>query len=322
MSIKTLKQQLLSDYNIYNTPTSSKKVSKALIKAFRERVKYIYYCLFIPEYKVIFWMRTASYFRQKKAFFFIYLLAKLMHHHYYNKYGISLPIGQKIGTPFMIGHIPGIIINGNATIGNNVLIMQNVTIGSTRGKGAPRIGNNILLCAGAKIVGNISIGDNVTELLFVAVANVAGTGKCTAVFYLALLAAGLLFIDFDRTPLLFSLDVVPFSTTFFAFGFLFKQQLATPRRSAPIAVMTLVATVTACYWLPVEANIRVCHYSPRYVAWPVCLLVSCALIYIIKNSEIFIRHLQGHKWIGETGRNTLVIYLLHGEILRVLHIGK
>lgn len=106
-------------------------------------------------------MRTASYFRQKKAFFFIYLLAKLMHHHYYNKYGISLPIGQKIGTPFMIGHIPGIIINGNATIGNNVLIMQNVTIGSTRGKGAPRIGNNILLCAGAKIVGNVSLGDNV-----------------------------------------------------------------------------------------------------------------------------------------------------------------
>ena len=41
-----------------------------------------------------------------------------MHYHYYNKYGIALPIGQKIGTPFMIGHIPGIIINGNATIGN------------------------------------------------------------------------------------------------------------------------------------------------------------------------------------------------------------
>lgn len=161
-----------------------------------------------------------------------------------------------------------------------------------------------------------------TELLFVAVANVAGTGKRTAVFYLALVAAGLLFLDFDQTPLLFSLDVIPFTAAFFAFGFLFKRQLAAPRRSAPITVMALAVAVMACYWLPVEANIRVCHYSPRYVAWPVCLLVSCALIYIIKNSEAFIRHLPGHKWIGETGRNTLVIYLLHGEILRVLPFGS
>lgn len=41
MSIKTLKQQLLSDYSVYNYPTSSKKASEALIKAFRGRVKYI-----------------------------------------------------------------------------------------------------------------------------------------------------------------------------------------------------------------------------------------------------------------------------------------
>lgn len=95
MSIKTLKQQLRSDFSIYNTPTLSKKTSKALIKALRGGVKYIYYVIFIPEYKVVFWMRIVSYFRQKKAFFIIYLLAKLMHYHYYNKYGIALPIGQK-----------------------------------------------------------------------------------------------------------------------------------------------------------------------------------------------------------------------------------
>lgn len=161
MSITTLKQQLFSDYSIYNNTPSQGKALKMPIKALRGGVKYIYYAIFIPEYKVIFWMRIASYFKQRKAFFIIYLLSKLMHYHYYNKYGISLPIGQRIGTPFMIGHIPGIIINGNATIGNNVLIMQNVTIGSTRGKGTPRIGNNVLLCAGAKIVGNVNIGNNV-----------------------------------------------------------------------------------------------------------------------------------------------------------------
>ena len=161
-----------------------------------------------------------------------------------------------------------------------------------------------------------------TELLFVAMANVIGAGKRTTIFYLALVAAGLFFLDFDRTPLLFSLDVVPFTIAFFAFGFLFKQQLTANKRLSPITVIALAAAVAACYWLPVEANIRVCHYSPRYIAWLVCLLVSFALIYIIKNSEALIKHFPGYKWIGETGKNTLVIYLLHGEILRVLPFGS
>lgn len=39
--------------------------------------------------------------------------------------------------------------------------MQNVTIGSTRGKGVPVIGNNVMLCAGSKIVGNVKVGNNV-----------------------------------------------------------------------------------------------------------------------------------------------------------------
>lgn len=161
-----------------------------------------------------------------------------------------------------------------------------------------------------------------TELLFVAMANVIGAGKRTTIFYLALVAAGLFFLDFDRTPLLFSLDVVPFTIAFFAFGFLFKQQLTANKRLSPITVIALAAAVAACYWLPVEANIRVCHYSPRYIAWLVCLLVSFALIYIIKNSEALIKHFPGYKWIDETGKNTLVIYLLHGEILRVLPFGS
>ena len=66
MSIKTLKQQLRSDFSIYTTPTHTKKTTKALIPALRGGVKYIYYVIFIPEYKVVFWMRIVSYFRQKK----------------------------------------------------------------------------------------------------------------------------------------------------------------------------------------------------------------------------------------------------------------
>lgn len=59
----------------------------------------------------------------------------------------------------------GIIISPKATIGDNVTIFHQVTIGQNSGSnktwGAPKIGNNVLIGAGAKIIGPITIGDNV-----------------------------------------------------------------------------------------------------------------------------------------------------------------
>lgn len=55
----------------------------------------------------------------------------------------------------------GIIVHLKATIGENATIWQQVTIGSSGG-GTPVIGNNVLIGAGAKILGGITIGDNVT----------------------------------------------------------------------------------------------------------------------------------------------------------------
>lgn len=54
----------------------------------------------------------------------------------------------------------GIIVSHNAVIGENCTIFHQVTIGEGRG-GAPVIGNNVLIGAGAKIIGGIQIGDNV-----------------------------------------------------------------------------------------------------------------------------------------------------------------
>lgn len=148
-----LKKIISLDFSVYNKEINNKQ------KLF---VKFLFYVLFKPEFKVIFWMRLASYYRNKSVIYKpLYLVSFLFHLHYKNKYGIELPVGLKVGVPFRIAHIPGIIINPSATIGDNVIIMQNVTIGSTRGKGVPTLGNNILICAGAKIVGDVKIGDNV-----------------------------------------------------------------------------------------------------------------------------------------------------------------
>lgn len=149
---------ILEDFGPYRNDTNSSKYKNMLMGG----GKLLWCILFKPEFKVVFWKRLASYYKSKGLLFkFQYAISYFFHLHYRNKYGIEIPIGLKIGVPFHIAHIPGIIINENAIIGDNCLIMQNVTIGSTRGKGVPVIGNNVMLCAGSKIVGNVKVGNNV-----------------------------------------------------------------------------------------------------------------------------------------------------------------
>lgn len=70
-----------------------------------------------------------------------------------------------IGAGLRLTHPFGIIINKNTSIGDNCTIFQFVTIGAIEKEGfthlAPKIGNNVYIGAGAKILGNINIGDNV-----------------------------------------------------------------------------------------------------------------------------------------------------------------
>ena len=80
------------------------------------------------------------------------------------KFGIQIPKSAQIGEGFYIGHYGGITIASEAIIGKNVNISQLVTIGES-GKGdnagAPTIGNNTFIGAGAKIIGKIKVGNNV-----------------------------------------------------------------------------------------------------------------------------------------------------------------
>jgi serine O-acetyltransferase len=75
------------------------------------------------------------------------------------KYHCRISPGAKIGTGFSLPHPDGVIIGEKCRIGDNVRIYQQVTIGQNRNK-YPVIGNNVIIYAGAKIIGDIHIGDN------------------------------------------------------------------------------------------------------------------------------------------------------------------
>lgn len=78
--------------------------------------------------------------------------------------GIEIHPKARIGNRFFIDHGEGVVIGETTIIGDDVLIYQQVTLGGTgseHGKRHPTIGNNVIIGAGAKVLGNITIGDNV-----------------------------------------------------------------------------------------------------------------------------------------------------------------
>ena len=80
------------------------------------------------------------------------------------KFGIDIYPKTRIGRGFYIGHFGTIIVSPLAIIGDNCNISQGVTIGMiSRGKkeGAPEIGDCVYIGPGAKLIGNIRIGNNV-----------------------------------------------------------------------------------------------------------------------------------------------------------------
>ena len=77
--------------------------------------------------------------------------------------GIEIHPGAKIGRRFFIDHGMGVVIGETTEIGDDVTIYHQVTLGGTstrKGKRHPTIGNNVVIGAGAKILGPVRIGDN------------------------------------------------------------------------------------------------------------------------------------------------------------------
>lgn len=77
--------------------------------------------------------------------------------------GIEIHPGATIGPGLFIDHGMGVVIGETSVIGDNVTLYQGVTLGGTgkeKGKRHPTLGNNVVVGSGAKILGDIIIGDN------------------------------------------------------------------------------------------------------------------------------------------------------------------
>lgn len=93
----------------------------------------------------------------------LFLLARFLSYFARLSTGIEIHPGAKIGKRFFIDHGFGVVIGETAVIGNDVLLYQGSTLGGTgivKGKRHPTVGNNVVIGAGAKVLGNIIIGDN------------------------------------------------------------------------------------------------------------------------------------------------------------------
>ncbi len=91
------------------------------------------------------------------------LLARAISEHAKRRTGIEIHPGAEIGRRLVIDHGAGVVIGETARIGNDVLIYQGVTLGGTgkdQGKRHPTVGNNVLIGAGAKVLGPFTVGDN------------------------------------------------------------------------------------------------------------------------------------------------------------------
>ena len=105
-------------------------------------------------------MHRRAHFFYKHGWLF---LARLISQRCARKTGIEIHPGATIGRTLVIDHGTGIVIGETAEIGDDVLIYQGVTLGGTgkdTGKRHPTIGNNVMISAGAKVLGPFKVGDN------------------------------------------------------------------------------------------------------------------------------------------------------------------
>ena len=112
-----------------------------------------------PSFKAILRHRIAHWMYERKWYF----LARWYSQRTVRKTGIEIHPGATIGKGLFIDHGTGVIIGETTIIGDNCTMYQGVTLGGTgkeHGKRHPTIGNNVMISAGAKILGSFTVGDN------------------------------------------------------------------------------------------------------------------------------------------------------------------
>lgn len=112
-----------------------------------------------PSFKVMLHYRTAHKLYLKGHYFW----ARWISQRAARKTGIEIHPGATIGEGLFIDHGNGVIIGETTIIGNNVTLYQGVTLGGTgkeHGKRHPTIGDNVMISAGAKVLGSFTVGEN------------------------------------------------------------------------------------------------------------------------------------------------------------------
>ncbi len=116
--------------------------------------------LLYPGLHAIFWYRIARFFYKIHFYFTARLISQLTR--FFT--GIEIHPGAKVGRRLFIDHGMGVVIGETTIIGNDCVIFHGVTLGGTgkdKGKRHPTIGNNVIIGAGAKLLGPIVIGNDV-----------------------------------------------------------------------------------------------------------------------------------------------------------------
>ena len=112
-----------------------------------------------PGLKAIRMHRRAKWFYERGWFY----IARAISQRAARKTGIEIHPGATIGRRLFIDHGTGVVIGETTEIGDDVTIYQGVTLGGTgkdQGKRHPTIGNNVMVCSGAKVLGPFKVGDN------------------------------------------------------------------------------------------------------------------------------------------------------------------
>ena len=138
------------------------KFIKDEIKVIKERdpaIKKTSEVFLYPSFHAILRYRLAHWFFERKYYF----VARWLSQKAVRKTGIEIHPGAVIGKDLFIDHGQGVVIGETAIIGDNVTIYQGVTLGGTgkeHGKRHPTIGDNVMISAGAKVLGSFTVGSD------------------------------------------------------------------------------------------------------------------------------------------------------------------
>lgn len=130
-----------------------------LIKCKDPAIKNIFEVFLYPSFRALLYYKIAHFLYVKKRYF----MARYLSERAKRKTGIEIHPGATIGKRLFIDHGFGVVIGETAVVGDDVVIYHGVTLGgvsTSSGKRHPTIGDGVMIGCGAKILGDIVIGDN------------------------------------------------------------------------------------------------------------------------------------------------------------------